>query len=135
MNITGNRSKRRIGHNLAVAAGLLALTGAATWIFLHPLMGAADPSTGTRTGNTAGVIACGAALVMLTVGGTFFVRPLLVAPAVALSFTAVWTWLAATSDDSGLWAVGAVLTLIGSVIGTAVVATVTHAVRVRFSRG
>lgn len=129
MNTTGDVPDRRVRRELAVAAGLLVLTGLATWTFLRPVVG---PAAGTSGGSaTPGVIACGVALVALVVGGTFAARPLLVAPAVALPFTAVWAWLAATSDDSGLWVVGAVLALVGSIIGTSVVAAITAAVRRR----
>jgi hypothetical protein len=47
--------------------------------------------------------------------------------AVPLPFTAAWTLHAASTDDSGLWAVGAILVLLGTLVGGTVVTAVTRA--------
>jgi len=112
---------------LAVSAGL------GTWLFLGPSAApVVDRDTGEYTAAAVPLIlGCAALLVVLTIAATFFVRPLLVVPVVALSFTAAWAAAAAARDDSGLWAIGAVLALIGSLAGAAVVSALTNAVRKR----
>ncbi|GAA3510803.1 hypothetical protein FHR32_003788 [Streptosporangium album] len=58
-------------------------------------------------------------------------HPVIGAAAVSLTMTACWSVDAATSDDSGLWAVGALLVLAGTSLGTGAVA----AIAARFRRG
>nr|BFF16606.1 hypothetical protein GCM10025730_01270 [Promicromonospora thailandica] len=54
------------------------------------------------------------ALVGLVVIGSVLLPAWLAVLGVALPFTAAWTVEAASSDDSGLWAVGAILVLVGT---------------------
>lgn len=51
-------------------------------------------------------------------------RPWLTALAISVAFTAAWSLDAATTptDDANLWPVGAVLTFVGTLLGTLVVA-------------
>ncbi|WP_406318887.1 hypothetical protein OHA77_16165 [Streptosporangium sp. NBC_01639] len=58
-------------------------------------------------------------------------HPVIGAAAVSLTMTVCWSVAAATSDDSGLWAVGALLVLAGTSLGTGAVAALTA----RFRRG
>ena len=135
MNATGDDRDRRAGRELPISAGLFVLSGLTTYFFLLPLGNPTpDPSIGPHVA-TSRAVACGVVLIALTVGGTVVARPLLVAPAVALPFTAVWAWLAATSDDSGLWPIGATLALAGSALAASAVTALTHTVLRRLRRG
>lgn len=80
-----------------------------------------------QTGNTSGpyepwqVIGCVLTLVLLAALAGTRLSPWLVAPVMTVAFTTAWSWRAASSDDSGLWAVGAVLVLLGMAIGSTLV--------------
>jgi hypothetical protein len=85
-------------------------------------------------GNVSGpyqawqVVGCGVTLLALLVGAVLLrVNAVAAAAALTLAFTAAWTWDAARHDDSGLFAVGAMLVLVGLAASSAVVATVTRA--------
>jgi len=79
------------------------------------------------TGQVAG---CVLTLVVLLVAAVLLgVRPLVAAAAMTVAFTAAWTVQAGSTDESGLFVVGAILVFGGMAIGTAVVAIGTHAVR------
>lgn len=116
---------------LWATVALAALTALGTWLFLGPSAPpVVDHDTGEYTANALPLIAgCGATLLTLTIAATFFARPLLVVPALALPFTATWTVAATTTDDSGLWAIGAVIALIGSTVGAGIVSAITDAAR------
>ncbi|MFI7608417.1 hypothetical protein ACIBTV_25155 [Micromonospora sp. NPDC049366] len=91
-----------------------------------------DPVTGTTSGPYQAwqVVGCVLTLLVVFVGALLAgVRPVLASAALTLAFTAAWTVAAASRDDSGLYAVGAVLLLAGLAAGTAVVAAVVRAVR------
>jgi hypothetical protein len=49
-------------------------------------------------------------------------------PVVPVAFTAAWSLTAASYDSSGLWPVGALAVLVGTLVGTALVGGVTRAV-------
>jgi hypothetical protein len=83
-----------------------------------------DPGTGVSSGPSEAwqVLGCAATVGALAAGAGLLRRPglaLIVVPAV---FTTVWSLDAAPRDDSGLWAVGAVLVLLGSAAAVAAVA-------------
>ncbi len=59
------------------------------------------------------VVGCGLTLVLIAAGASLWTHPWLVAATLTLSFALVWSVQAASSDDSGLWAVGALLLLVG----------------------
>lgn len=110
---------------------LVVLTVAAWWTFLgRDVARHIDPATGDVTGpyEAPQVIACVVVLVVLVAVGTLVLPALVAVLGVALPFTAAWTLHAAAQDDSGLWAVGAGLVLLGTLGGGAVVAAVTRAV-------
>ena len=109
---------------------LVVLTTFTWWAFLgRDTARLVDPATGTVTGpyEAPQVIGCVVVLVALVVVATLVAPTWLAVLGVALPFTAAWTIQAASSDDSGLWGVGAVLVLIGTLGGGAVVAAVTRA--------
>jgi hypothetical protein len=92
-----------------------------------------DPITGHGTGpyevwQVAGCVLCLAAIA--AVGG-LLLRPWVVMVAMTLSFTTPFTLQAARIDDSGLFAVGAIMVLIGMAAGSLAVAAVAGAVRDR----
>ncbi|MFI5842146.1 hypothetical protein ACIA8K_20770 [Catenuloplanes sp. NPDC051500] len=83
-------------------------------------------------GNVSGpyqawqVIGCGVTLLALLVAAIVLrVNAVATAAAITLAFTAVWTWDAARHDDSGLFAVGALLVFVGLAASSAIAAAVT----------
>jgi len=93
-----------------------------------------DPVTQVESGPYEAwqVAGCGVSLVALLAGALLAgVRPLLASAALTLAFTAAWTVNAASSDETGLFGVGAVLLLIGLAAGTTVVSVVVTGLRRR----
>ncbi|MEU5903427.1 hypothetical protein ABZ780_03510 [Micromonospora sp. NPDC047467] len=82
-----------------------------------------DPETNSTSGpyEPWQVIGCVVTLVLLAALAGMRLSPWLVAPVMTVAFTAAWSWQAASTDDSGLWAVGAVLMLIGMAAGSTAV--------------
>lgn len=107
---------------------LVALTIATWWTLGRDTTQDVDPVTGAVTGpyGTVQVIACVVALAGLVVIGSLLLPAWLAVLGVALPFTAAWTLQASATDDSGLWAVGAVLVLVGTLGGGTVVAAITR---------
>ena len=113
---------------------VVVLTVVAWWIFLgRDVVREVDPATGNVTGpyEAPQVIACVLVLAALVVVGTLSAPAWAAVLAVAVPFTAAWTIQAQATDDSGLWAVGALLVLLGTLAGGAVVALVTRVVERR----
>lgn len=108
---------------------IVALTTATWWTLGRDTTRDVDTATGTVTGpyEAPQVIACVVVLVALVVIGALLLPAWLAVLAVSLPFTAAWTIQASSTDDSGLWAVGAVLVLVGTLVGGAIVAAVTRA--------
>ncbi|WP_460888065.1 hypothetical protein [Promicromonospora xylanilytica] len=106
-----------------------ALTTATWWTLGRDTTRDVDPATGAVTGpyEAPQVIACVVVLVALVVVGALLLPAWLAVLAVSLPFTAAWTVQAASTDDSGLWAVGAVLVLVGTLVGGTIVTAVTRA--------
>ncbi|MET7707684.1 hypothetical protein [Micromonospora sp. NPDC005413] len=107
--------------------GVLFLAAATVGVWLLWLGWDTEYTVDPETGNTSGpyepwqVIGCVLTLVLLAALAGTRLSPWLVGAVMAVAFTAAWTWQAASSDDSGLWAVGAVLVLIGMAIGSTLV--------------
>ncbi|MCX4470725.1 hypothetical protein C5N14_25200 [Micromonospora sp. MW-13] len=82
-----------------------------------------DPVTDSVSGpyEVWQVVGCVLSLVVIAAVGGWTLSPWLVAPVMTVAFTVAWAWQAATSDDSGLWAVGALLVLFGMAAGTTAV--------------
>jgi hypothetical protein len=113
---------------------VVVLTVVAWWIFLgRDVVREVDPATGNVTGpyEAPQEIACVLVLAALVVVGTLSAPAWAAVLAVAVPFTAAWTIQAQATDDSGLWAVGALLVLLGTLAGGAVVAVVTRVVERR----
>ncbi|MFJ1541531.1 hypothetical protein ACIODS_23555 [Micromonospora chalcea] len=104
---------------------LLALATAGAWVaWLSWESGwTVDPQTGDMSGPyavwqvAAAVLTLGA---LAAVGG-WWLNIWLVAPVMTVAFTVPWAVHAASTDDTGLWAVGAALVAIGTTIGTTLV--------------
>jgi len=99
-----------------------------------------DPATGAVSGPYAGwqVAGCVLTLVLVAAVAGWWAPPWFVAPAVTLAFTAAWAARAAATDDTGLFAVGAVFLLVGLGTGSALVCTIAwlvHRHRHRHRRG
>ncbi|MEU8393250.1 hypothetical protein, partial [Micromonospora sp. NPDC048843] len=82
-----------------------------------------DAQTGASSGpyEPWQVIGCVLTLVLLAALAGTRLSPWLVAPVMTVAFTAVWSWRAAGTDDSGLWVVGGILVLVGMAAGSTVV--------------
>jgi hypothetical protein len=105
-----------------------ALTTATWWTLGRDTTRDVDAATGDVSGpyETPQVIACVVVLVALVVVGALVLPAWLAVLAVSLPFSAAWTIHAASNDDSGLWAVGAILVLLGTLVGGTVVTAVTR---------
>lgn len=92
-----------------------------------------DPITGTASGPYQAwqVVGCVCSLVFVAIVAARTVPPWLVPPTMTLAFTACWTWQAATSDETGLWAVGAALIFFGMAVGSIMATTVGWLLRQR----
>ncbi|MEV1072278.1 hypothetical protein [Micromonospora parva] len=82
-----------------------------------------DAQTGASSGPYEAwqVIGCVLTLVLLAGFAGTRLSPWLVAPVMTVAFTAVWSWRAAGTDDSGLWVVGGILVLVGMAVGSTLV--------------
>lgn len=107
---------------------IAALTTATWWTLGRDTTRDVDPVTGAVTGpyEAPQVVACVVVLVGLVVIGALLLPAWLAVLAVSLPFTAAWTIQASSTDDSGLWAVGAMLVLIGTLVGGTIVTAVTR---------
>ncbi|NUT18375.1 MAG: hypothetical protein HOV77_04260 [Hamadaea sp.] len=128
---SGNRPVYQALGSLAVALGtLLAWYAWLGWDTRYQV----DPVTGQQTGpyETWQVAGCVVTLVALLVCALLSnVRPLAASAALTLIFAAAWTVQAAAADDTGLYAVGAVLLVGGLAAGCLLVSAVTLKLRKR----
>lgn len=105
--------------------GALALAFATVlswWVWLgHDTEYQTDPATGVSSGpyEPVQVIACVLSILVIAAIGGLLLRPWLVVATMTTSFTLAWSMQAASTDDSGLWVVGAVLLTGGMLLGTA----------------
>ena len=90
-----------------------------------------DPVTGVASEPYEAwqVVGCVLTLLVLAVVGGALWRPLLVALVMTLAFTSTWTAWAAAEDETGLFLVGAVLVLLGTAVGSVLLALLGSAVR------
>lgn len=103
------------------ALPLALLTLAVWWAWLGwDTRRAIDPLTGAVTGpyEVWQVAGCVLTLALLAFGAGAALSPWLVAPVMTVAFTAGWAWRAATSDDTGLWVVGAFGVFVGMAAGS-----------------
>lgn len=78
------------------------------------------------------VIGCALSLLILLVSAVLAgLRPLFASAALTLAFTTAWTAQAATTDDTGLYIVGALLLFVGLAAASLLVSFVTARVRRR----
>lgn len=80
-----------------------------------------DPATGASSGPYEWwqVRACLVSWAILAWAGTELLKPAAVILIMPAAFTASWILSAALTDDSGLWAIGAVLVAAGTLAGNA----------------
>jgi hypothetical protein len=90
-----------------------------------------DPVTQAVSGPYEAWQVIGCVLTLLAVGLAAGVRlgPLVPLAAMPLPFTVAWSVDAAAKDSSGLWAVGAVMILFGSILGSGVIALLAAGLR------
>lgn len=121
--------------NRLIGAAVLAVAAAACWwVWLAwDRSYSVDPVTGVASGPYEAwqVIGCGLSLVVLTVLAAARLPWWIVVPVVPVAFTAAWSLTASAYDTSGLWAVGAIVVLVGTLAATALVVGVAAAVRRR----
>ncbi|MBG6136423.1 hypothetical protein IW245_002617 [Longispora fulva] len=81
------------------------------------------------------VIGCVLSLLVLLVGAVLVgLAPLTASAALTLAFTSAWTAQAASTDDTGLFAVGTVMILFGLGASSTVTSLATARLRRRFAR-
>lgn len=80
-----------------------------------------DPITQSRSGpyEVWQVAGCVVTLIVIAVVGGWLLRPWMVAATMTVAFSVAWSWRAASVDDTGLWAVGAILVIAGMALGSA----------------
>ncbi len=85
-----------------------------------------DPVTGLARGpyQSWQVTGCILSLIALTAAAAHKLSTPVVVLAVTLGFAVAWSVTAASTDETGLWAVGAILVTVGLALGTALVALV-----------
>jgi hypothetical protein len=117
-------------------AGLLAVAAATVltwWAWLgRDTTYTLDPVTGSYSGPYTTAQVAGAVLTLaavLVAAVLLRVPPVPAAAAMTVAFTAAWTAQAAAEDETGLFAIGAILVLAGMTAGTTVVALITHRLR------
>lgn len=88
-----------------------------------------DPLTGAASGPYEAwqVAGCGVCLAAVVAWGTVLLGARATVVLTTLAFTVAWS-VTASSDETGLWGVGAVLVLLGVALGGSVVAGVTAVV-------
>jgi len=95
-----------------------------------------DPDTGESAGpyQPWQVIGCVLCLIGVAVVATWWMSAWIVIVTMPIAFTTAWGLTAAARDQTGLWALGAMVLVTGMLLGTTVVATGTAVVR-RAMRG
>jgi len=116
--------------NKPFSAVLLAGATVATWAgWLSWQAGyRTDPLTGEINGPYSAWQVAGCVVTLAVVAGVAARRlgPRLIVPVMAAAFTTPWAVQAAAEDQTGLWLVGAMLVLIGTAAGAAVVSGATR---------
>ncbi|WP_434741208.1 hypothetical protein [Micromonospora sp. SH-82] len=128
-----------IANRSLVGAPLLALvTAGVWWAWLGWDNGyRVDPATGDMTGPYAPwqVVGCVISLAVVAAAAGWVLSPWLVVPVMTAAFTIAWSQNAAATDDSGLWAVGAVLVLVGMASGATLISSGSQLLRGRRHAG
>jgi hypothetical protein len=136
-----SRSSRpgRKGSPAAVAGAVVvaALTAAVWYAWLgwdHEYQ--IDPVTGIASGPYEAwqVVGCVLTLLALALAAGVLIHPAVPIAVMPLAFTVAWSIDAASQDETGLWGVGAILILFGSLVGSAVVAGLATLLRHWWSR-
>jgi hypothetical protein len=134
MDRTATRSAARV----PLGAPALALAVVACWwLWLgRDTVRDVDPVTGAVSGpySAAQVAGCVLCLVAIVAVAAWWLPAWTVDVVAPLALGAAFTSSALPHDDSGLWAVGAVLVLVGGAAGCAAVVAATRAVHRRVSR-
>jgi hypothetical protein len=90
-----------------------------------------DPITLAESGpyEVWQVAGCVLTLTVLAVAGGLVLPPWLVAGVMTVAFTAAWSLRAASTDESGLWLVGAIGVFAGTAVGSTALSVSAWAVR------
>ena len=112
----------------ALRVAVLAVFSACLWLgwFAWDTEQDLDPATGTTSGPYEAwqVLGCVASWLVLAWFAARMLTPWPVIVTMPAAFTAAFVITAMRSDESGLWAVGAVLILLGTLAGTAALVAV-----------
>ncbi|WP_258724627.1 hypothetical protein [Cellulomonas sp. NS3] len=115
----------------AVRVAVLAVLAAACWFawLAWDTTYQVDPATGVASGPYEAwqVVGCALSLAVAVVLGTVRLGGPVTVAVTTLAFTVAWS-VTASTDETGLWLVGALLVLVGVAVGASVVAAVTAAV-------
>lgn len=125
---TPDMDERLNGPRRWAGAAALAVLTAASWFLWTGWAVVVPGGTSYATWRVAATVVCAVALAVLA---PRWLPGRLVAVVMPLSFTAAWVLTARAVDDSGLWAVGAVLVLLGTVAAAAVLVPLGVALRRR----
>lgn len=123
--LTGKGTWVQVGVLAATGVVLAALTVAAWYGWLgwdHEYQ--LDPVTAVVSGpyEASQVVGCVLTLIALALAAGVLVDPRLPVLVMPLAFTMAWSIDAAGQDDTGLWAVGAIMILVGTVTGAGALA-------------
>ncbi|HEY1135240.1 MAG TPA: hypothetical protein VGE77_11765 [Nocardioides sp.] len=125
-------ASRRTLRDLAWGSGVAVLSAAAWWAWLGwDDEYQVDPVTDVASGPYEAWQVAGCVVTLLVVGVVAALRwrPFGTALVLPVAFTVAWSVTSAAEDETGLWAVGAVLVLIGSGAAALLVAAMVASVR------
>ncbi|SFA81760.1 hypothetical protein SAMN05216266_101620 [Amycolatopsis marina] len=131
------QQQRSVTRMVALLVALAALTVAVWWVWLGLDNGYKfDQATQTTSGpyEAPQVIGCVVSLIVLAAAAGWLLPVVPVVVTMTVAFGAAWSVNAATSDASGLWAVGAALVTVGVAAGATVIALGMKAIRRRYKR-
>lgn len=111
------------GSRRLVGAVVLVVLTAAAWLVWAALVPGVERFAPWQVAGTAVTAA------VLAILAPRWLPAWLVGILMPLAFTAAWSVTAAAADDSGLWAVGTLVTLVGTVIAAAVLVPLGVALR------
>ena len=135
---TTSPGRRPFAVHLGAAVALASITVLLWYAWLgRDTRHTVDPVTGAASGpyEPWQVVGCVLSLITALAAAVWAgAHPVLAGAAVTVAFTVAWTVQAAAADESGLFAVGAVLILVAMTAGSAVVATAAAMARTRVRR-
>jgi hypothetical protein len=118
--------------------GVAAASVAAWWSWLgRDREYQVDPATGVSSGpyEVWQVAGCVLSLAVIAIVGALLLSAWIVVASMTVAFTVAWSMAAASTDESGLWGVGATMVFIGLAAGSALLSFTTSLIRRRLLVG